>query len=117
MNKPFPAQVIGLRGKRLQSAYSCHCGGPTSVIDTRPVQDIGIRRRRICLTCGDRVTTYESAFQSSIGILERAETVARKGEAVLAAASALLDEIEALRELTKAHGLIAAAKYGNAGPR
>lgn len=101
------------------SSFPCHCGGPTTVMDSRPVTNniTGIRRRRRCDICSDRFTTWEMALQGSPGILERADTVAKKAELVLAASAALLDELEALQEITKAHRLIAAVRYGNAGPQ
>lgn len=34
------------------------CGGDSKVIETRPSK-IGIWRRRLCLTCGLRWSTYE----------------------------------------------------------
>lgn len=54
------------------------------------------------------------AHQGSAGVLERAETVAKKAELVLAASAALLDEVGALREITRAHRTIEAARYGAA---
>lgn len=41
------------------SGVACtNCGGRTGVRDSRPTTG-GIRRRRICLTCGARLTTME----------------------------------------------------------
>lgn len=34
------------------------CGGDTQVVDSRPSGQ-GIRRRRRCIACGERVTTHE----------------------------------------------------------
>jgi transcriptional repressor NrdR len=43
----------------MSSAYTCpQCGEPTSVSDTRAWEK-GIRRRRRCLRCQYRFTTYE----------------------------------------------------------
>jgi transcriptional regulator NrdR family protein len=36
------------------------CGGDTKVIDSRPSKNNRIRRRRECLFCDKRWTTYES---------------------------------------------------------
>ncbi|MBO4413300.1 MAG: transcriptional repressor NrdR [Clostridia bacterium] len=37
------------------------CGYPDSkVVDSRPTENEAIRRRRMCLKCGSRFTTYES---------------------------------------------------------
>lgn len=42
------------------SAFTCPlCGGKTAVKDSRPVPNNIIRRRRLCLVCGHRVTTFE----------------------------------------------------------
>ena len=42
-------------------AFLCQvCQGPTCVLDSRPTEQ-GIRRRRKCLDCGFRFTTYEHA--------------------------------------------------------
>lgn len=35
------------------------CGGLTKVTDTRDVRPYGVRRRRECLRCKERFTTYE----------------------------------------------------------
>lgn len=37
----------------------CRCGGPTRVTDSRPTAS-SIRRRRKCLVCGERLTTWET---------------------------------------------------------
>ncbi len=85
------------------------------VVDTRPtIIGPGIRRRRKCLACGTRVTTHEIEGVGSAGILERAESVEAKAELVLAAAAALLESLDDLRGITKAHRTIEAARYGGA---
>lgn len=94
----------------MSSTFLCHCGGPTSVKDSRAGPGVSIRRRRECIHCKERVTTWEMAFESSIGIIERAEAVTKKGELLLAAATMLLEELDSLRELTKAHRTIEAAR-------
>lgn len=33
-------------------------GGPLGVADSRPIPE-GVRRRRVCPACGERVTTFE----------------------------------------------------------
>jgi hypothetical protein len=44
----------------------CVCGGNSEVTDTRPTcDDLFIRRRRGCLTCGERWTTYEVRFNEN----------------------------------------------------
>lgn len=40
------------------------CSAQTAVADTRPNR-LGIRRRRACLSCGHRFTTYETAHEQS----------------------------------------------------
>ena len=49
----------------------CGCAD-TRVIDTRDVTD-GIRRRRECLSCGYRYTTYERATTVSLLVVKRDE--------------------------------------------
>lgn len=39
----------------------CSCGGDTRVVDSR-VQDLGLRRRRLCLECGKRFSTLETVL-------------------------------------------------------
>ncbi len=48
------------------------CGRPdTRVLDTRPVQDRRvIKRRRECEACGDRFTTYERLEESPLVVLK-----------------------------------------------
>ena len=42
------------------------------VIDSRSIRDGGaIRRRRICLQCGHRFTTYEEVIKSSLRVIKR----------------------------------------------
>ena len=42
------------------NAFPCPaCAGRTTVIDSRPAPDGGIRRRRRCLSCDAPFTTYE----------------------------------------------------------
>lgn len=49
------------------------CGSAdTRVIDTRDVTD-GIRRRRECLSCGHRFTTYERATNANLLVVKRDE--------------------------------------------
>lgn len=50
--------------EKFNGAYPCACGGHFgSVVDTRPTgsvpEDVVIRRRRVCVKCGKRMTTYE----------------------------------------------------------
>lgn len=49
------------------------CSAPnTKVIDSRPVEDnITIRRRRECIECAHRFTTYERLGESQISIIKR----------------------------------------------
>jgi len=36
------------------------CRSDSRVIDTRDIADQGIRRRRMCIKCGNRFTTFET---------------------------------------------------------
>jgi transcriptional repressor NrdR len=49
-----------------------HCGYlEDKVVDSRPSQDgRAIRRRRECLKCGERFTTYEYVEQSSLTVIK-----------------------------------------------
>jgi transcriptional regulator NrdR family protein len=65
--------------RRKDSAVSCKCGGLTKVTDSRPahVGTYTVRRRRECLTCGHRWTTYEitaeELSQALRGVISDAE--------------------------------------------
>ena len=50
-----------------------YCNSPDSkVLDSRPVEDgNGIRRRRECIVCKKRFTTYEKAEQSPIIVIKK----------------------------------------------
>lgn len=50
-----------------------HCGRDhDKVIDSRPADaGLGIRRRRACLECGHRFTTYEKYEQKTLYVLKR----------------------------------------------
>jgi transcriptional regulator NrdR family protein len=37
----------------------CKCGGETAVVDTREADNNQARRRRECIRCKERFTTYE----------------------------------------------------------
>ena len=44
----------------------------TRVVDSRPVEDInGIRRRRLCDSCGRRVTTYEKVENIPLTVIKK----------------------------------------------
>ena len=45
--------------------------GETKVIDTRASQDFVIRRRRECLSCGRRYTTYEKIEESPLKVVKK----------------------------------------------
>ncbi len=40
------------------------CGGKTSVVDSHPIQNNQIRRRRKCLSCDFRFNTFELTDKS-----------------------------------------------------
>lgn len=73
---PFPCPTCGERAN-------------ASVQDTRPVED-GIRRRRLCLSCGTRFSTFEQAHTF------------KKGPRVKKGASAKSDALEDARLLLRA---------------
>ncbi|MCA9024469.1 MAG: transcriptional repressor NrdR [Planctomycetaceae bacterium] len=45
--------------------------GETKVIDSRGSQDFVIRRRRECLVCGRRFTTYEKIEESPVKVIKK----------------------------------------------
>lgn len=45
--------------------------GETKVIDSRASQQFAIRRRRECLTCGRRFTTYEKIEESPLKVIKK----------------------------------------------
>lgn len=53
-----------------------YCNSPsTKVTDSRDADDgTSIRRRRQCLECGRRFTTYETVEQSPLRVIKRAES-------------------------------------------
>lgn len=56
------------------------CAGELAVKDSRPVDD-GIRRRRVCLSCGHRLTTFEIP-QSEMEKVRRVTALIRQLEAL-----------------------------------
>lgn len=46
-------------------------GGETKVVDSRGSQDFVIRRRRECLACGRRFTTYEKIEESPLKLIKK----------------------------------------------
>ena len=45
--------------------------GETKVVDSRGSQDFVIRRRRECLSCGRRFTTYEKIEESPVKVIKK----------------------------------------------
>lgn len=45
--------------------------GETKVVDSRGSQDFVIRRRRECLSCGRRFTTYEKFEESPVKVIKK----------------------------------------------
>lgn len=59
--------------KRTKEPYACpSCGyGESKVVDSRPADDgASIRRRRECLECGNRFTTYERLGDNPLVIIK-----------------------------------------------
>lgn len=65
--------------------YCPKCKKNTKIIDSRPLQDRnGIRRRRQCLNCGHRFTTYEEYENSeNITDLKELHEKLKRGKAIL----------------------------------
>ena len=55
-----------------------HCGGETTVRDSRPAPNNTFRRRRKCIACQRRVTTYESTVNPQTLLKFRASESARQ---------------------------------------
>lgn len=66
---------------RKSGGFLCPCGAATAVIDSRWNAAGNVRRRRECVTCGKRQTTYEIELSEYHGFLK-----ALSGLAVQAAA-------------------------------
>ena len=45
--------------------------GETKVVDSRASEDSAVRRRRECLDCGRRFTTYEKVEQTAIRVIKK----------------------------------------------
>ena len=59
------------RGSRISCVLCPFCSSDsTQVIDTRPIPD-GVRRRRECMGCGERFTTYERAEEPRLDVVKR----------------------------------------------
>ena len=71
----YPDGRIGRSGNRLQGrAMRCpSCGSlDTQVKDSRPTEDsAAIRRRRVCLTCNFRFTTFERVQLRELVVIKR----------------------------------------------
>lgn len=64
-NKPAREEKPSFEHER--SSYPCGvCGGKTGVIDSRSSPE-GIRRRRKCVSCGERITTMERVYTPGMG--------------------------------------------------
>ena len=72
----------------------CECGGQTEVVDSRGTARFdGVRRRRRCLECHARFTTYESRDRSGDAI----EVADRMQRQLAALVTSMRSEIAALR--------------------
>jgi transcriptional repressor NrdR len=60
---------ILLRGRLVRCPFCKH--DETKVIDSRNSQDFSIRRRRECLSCERRFTTYEKIEESPIRVIKK----------------------------------------------
>jgi transcriptional repressor NrdR len=47
------------------------CDSPTKTLETRRVPDGAVRRRRECMNCGHRFTTYERAVPETPQVIKR----------------------------------------------
>lgn len=59
-------------------ACRCACGGETQVTDSREGPHGSVRRRRRCLACGKRFTTYELTASQAALSLARVREHARR---------------------------------------
>ncbi|MBR2461068.1 MAG: transcriptional repressor NrdR [Clostridia bacterium] len=53
---------------------SCGCIDNSKVVDSRPTEDYSIRRRRECLECHKRFTTYEIIDEVPISVIKKNKT-------------------------------------------
>ncbi len=58
MKRRLPKQLRS-NGERAGLMFRCTCGGRMPVFDSRKSKGQTIRRRRACMKCKMRVTTYE----------------------------------------------------------
>lgn len=78
-----------------------HCGRAINdVIDSRPSKKgVAIRRRRQCLACGDRFTTYESTSDNLFLVLIKTNVV--QGPSISNLKAVLKSVSRALKVLTQ----------------
>lgn len=75
------------RSEQREIGIPCpNCGGDSHVIDSRSAPRSRIRRRRKCMECFDRFTTYESYADSGLeghmkSALKQLEAIERKTRA------------------------------------
>ena len=67
------------------------CGTKTISADSRPMKD-GIRRRRICPSCGHRFTTYEVVEDDYLNV-KNAKKIMTQTRSLLKATLGMLDSI------------------------
>jgi transcriptional repressor NrdR len=74
MVPPVAAAIAGLEPRAGSASMRCpYCGGEdTQVKDSRPGEDgTAIRRRRVCVTCGGRFTTFERVQLRELTVVKR----------------------------------------------
>ncbi|HEX8836773.1 MAG TPA: hypothetical protein VF748_07550 [Candidatus Acidoferrum sp.] len=79
--------------------YSCVCGARMKVLDSRPAHFMGmssVRRRRCCIACGLRITTFEVTTDAVIRTERRLQSAMRLAHQAFEALGTLIaayDEI------------------------
>ena len=91
MNRPLPrSQAYKKRGS---NALPCpECGGNSVVLDSRG-HELGLRRRRGCIGCGVRFTTFETYAEVEPALAASYKKKLRATKERLATALAAADEI------------------------
>lgn len=98
----LPKSVRDLK-RQAGYGYCCpKCSGPTAVVDSRPTNEgAGVRRRRLCVECCHRFSTFELESDLTNGLVETCAGLMARCETLGNLAAALGAELAALQKTAR----------------
>ncbi len=112
MERPIPKNIAAIG--RGGTNFCCPaCDGPTGVVDSRGSAQT-VRRRRVCRTCGYRVTTWEMSIGNQADFLELLTNLEALNAKAWSAAQDVRIELGRIVGITRSMRELDESRYGNA---